>query len=40
MRQKIRRDRDLVLLAGRQLDMKRTSLAIDDGVDLRRESAT
>ncbi len=40
MSQKTRRDSDLVLLAGRQLDVKRTSLAVDDGVDLRRESTT
>jgi hypothetical protein len=40
MSQKTRRDGDLVLLARRQLDVKRTSLAVDDGVDLRRESTT
>lgn len=40
MSQKTRRDGDLVLLAGRQLDVKRTSLAVDDRVNLRRESTT
>lgn len=33
-------DGDLVLLAGRQLDVKRASSAVDDGVDLRRESTS
>lgn len=40
MREELRSDGDLVLLAGGQLDVKRTSCGVDDGVDLRRESTT
>lgn len=35
MRKKLFRERRLVLLAGRQSDMKRPRLSIDNGVDLR-----
>jgi hypothetical protein len=34
------RDRGLVLLPGRDLDVERPSVRVDDGVDLRGESTT